>query len=555
MAKAAKKTKLTSLSEIYAYFRQNQTPITFLSPTPYNILGLGRWINKFEYINFFDSFDGTHPKIVVPREHGPHEFRSIEDVNNYLLRHKEVRARLKERGPGLLLLVMFDEETEFLAGELGLKIALPPAKLRKHIDSKITTTQLGNEAGIQSAPNILGKAKTYEELLRPRRRGEAGPRPRRPDALRRFRPHHLLHQVRGRLVHPRGRPRRRKTSRSCAASTICPAPSRRWRRATAPWWGRCRPTSPALPKSPPTRAAGAAMTCSPAASRQERKAVTEMAQKLGDQLYKAGYKGAFCMDFLIDTDTREVYLGEINPRISGASPMTNLITSTYGGCPIYMFHLLEFMDVDWELDLAKVQERWSEFDNWSQLILKYPVDRVEMITKAPSSGIYRMDANGAIKLVRKSIDWFVVSDEDEAFYLRVYTAGDYRYHGADLGILVSRGRFQTDDRQLTDRAKAWVKAINGEFESIAVTGSSAPAPPPDACREQDVLANYFTKLRRTGKVLHIGGRSLIDTAWRGQRAEAVEVAGVETLFINREIGGPVAESLAHLAKPANAALA
>ena len=56
-----------------------------------------------------------------------------------------------------------------------------------------------------------------------------------------------------------------------------------------------------------------------------------------------------------------------------------------------MFHLLEFMDVEWELDLSKVQERWAEFDNWSQLILKYPVDRVEMITKAPSSGIYRMD--------------------------------------------------------------------------------------------------------------------------------------------------------------------
>ena len=36
---------------------------------------------------------------------------------------------------------------------------------------------------------------------------------------------------------------------------------------------------------------------------KERKAVTEMAQKLGNQLYKAGYKGAFCMDFLIDTDT------------------------------------------------------------------------------------------------------------------------------------------------------------------------------------------------------------------------------------------------------------
>ena len=80
--------------------------------------------------------------------------------------------------------------------------------------------------------------------------------------------------------------------------------------------------------------------------------------------------------------------------------------------------------------------------------------------------------------MRKSIDWFLVSDEDEAYYLRVYTAGDYRYHGADLGILVSRGRFQTDDRKLTPRAKAWVKAINAEFAAIPVTGTLVPEPPP-----------------------------------------------------------------------------
>ena len=66
---------------------------------------------------------------------------------------------------------------------------------------------------------------------------------------------------------------------------------------------------------------------------KERADVRRMAQKLGDRLYKEGYRGAFCMDFLIDTDTREVYLGELNPRISGASPMTHLVTSTYGGVP------------------------------------------------------------------------------------------------------------------------------------------------------------------------------------------------------------------------------
>ena len=57
-----------------------------------------------------------------------------------------------------------------------------------------------------------------------------------------------------------------------------------------------------------------------------------MAPKLGDTLYAHGYRGVFCVDFLVETGTGEVYLGEINPRISGASPLTNLLTSKYGGC-------------------------------------------------------------------------------------------------------------------------------------------------------------------------------------------------------------------------------
>ena len=80
------------------------------------------------------------------------------------------------------------------------------------------------------------------------------------------------------------------------------------------------------------------------------------------------------MDFLVDTDTGEVYLGEINPRISGASPLTNLLTSTYGGVPLFLFHLLEFMDVEWEIDLKKLQKRWEGFDEWSQLMLKHTGD-------------------------------------------------------------------------------------------------------------------------------------------------------------------------------------
>ena len=477
MAKGKAARKLNSLTDIYAFFRENQKPITFLSPTPYNLLGLGRWINKFEYINYFDSFDGNHPKISVPREHGPHEFRSIEDVNNYLLRHKEVRARLKERGPGYLLLVMFDEETEALARELGQKIALPPAKLRKHIDSKITTTKLGNAAGIASAPNTMGRAKSFRELMTLATAARLGSdlvvqTPYGDSGRTTFfiKSEADWNKNEADLVKEQLKVMRRINHLPGTVEAVAT------KHGTLV--GPMQTDITGFSEVTPYKGGWCGNDVFTGGMEKERKAVIRMAQKLGDQLYKAGYKGAFCMDFLIDTDTGKVYLGEINPRISGASPMTNLITSTYGGCPVYMFHLLEYMGVDWDIDLSKVQERWAEFDNWSQLILKYPQDKVEMITKAPSSGIWRMNKDGEISLVRKSIDWFLVSGEDEAFYLRVYTAGDYRYHGADMGILVSRGRFQSDDRKLLPRARQWVNAIYKQFDGVPVSGSSAPIPPP-----------------------------------------------------------------------------
>ncbi len=471
---ARRRPKLTTLSEIYAYFRRNETPIWMVSPTCYNLLGLGRWINRFEYINFFDSFDGTHPKVTVPREHGPHEFRSIEDVNNYLLRHREVREKVQSRGAGLMLLVMFDEETEQLAKGLGLKIALPRCKLRKHVDSKIVTTRIGNDAGIASAPNVMGRAKTYAELKALAAKARLG------DNLVVQTPYGdsgrttffvkseaewqtCAEKVRGEEL------KVMKYIRHLPGTVEAVAT----RHGTLV--GPVQTDITGFEEITPYKGGWCGNDLFTGGLESERRQVLTMARKLGGQLYKEGYKGAFCMDFLIDTDTRKVYLGEINPRISGASPLTNLVTSTYGGCPIFLFHMLEFMDVEWEVDLDKVQKRWAEFDNWRQLVLKWPGEEVEMIAKAPASGIWRMGDDGEISLVRKSIDWFLVSGEHEAFYLRVYTAGDYRYHGADMGILVSRGRMQTDDRKLKPRARAWAAAIHRQFACVPVP-SSAPAP-------------------------------------------------------------------------------
>jgi hypothetical protein len=74
---------LRGISDLRGFFRTNQTPIYFISPTAFNLLGIDRWVRRFHYVNYFDSFDGGHPCVFVPARRPHDEFSSIEDVCNY----------------------------------------------------------------------------------------------------------------------------------------------------------------------------------------------------------------------------------------------------------------------------------------------------------------------------------------------------------------------------------------------------------------------------------------------------------------------------------------
>ena len=177
----------------------------------------------------------------------------------------------------------------------------------------------------------------------------------------------------------------------------------------------------------------------------------------------------------------EMYLGELNPRVTGASSMTNVTAVAYGDMPLFLFHLLEFMDVDYEIDVDELNDGWAQpgaIDEWSQFILKDTADKVELIMEAPQLG----DLAARPGRPRRhplpcaaTTDWHTVASEDEAFYLRIAQKGGYRYPGADIGILVTRGRLQTDEHELTDRARAWIDGIKRQF-ATAPLPASGPVP-------------------------------------------------------------------------------
>jgi hypothetical protein len=202
---------------------------------------------------------------------------------------------------------------------------------------------------------------------------------------------------------------------------------------------------------------------------------------MGERLRAEGYRGYFELDFLADAATGDMYLGELNPRVTGASSITNVTAVAYGDMPLFLFHLLEFMDVDYEIDVDELNERWSHpwgIDSWTQFILKQTDPAVESITRAPASGIWRM-AGGGISFLRRDTDWHSISEEDEAFYLRIAAQGGYRYPGADLGILVARGQFMDEEHELLDRARRWIDGIQGQFVSEPIPPSAQPALAPE----------------------------------------------------------------------------
>jgi hypothetical protein len=107
-------------------------------------------------------------------------------------------------------------------------------------------------------------------------------------------------------------------------------------------------------------------------------------------------------------------------------------------------------------------------------VIKHTDDSIDLLSQAPATGIWRMNDDGSVVYDRFDYHRRAVESEKEAFFLRILKSGDYRYEGADLGILVTRGRAMDAKFQLTDRSKAWINGIRRHFQARPLTAAAPP---------------------------------------------------------------------------------
>ena len=465
--------KLSTLSDIRNHFHKSEVPTYFVSATPFNLLGMDEWVRDFTFINYIDCFDGSHPSVFVPRPKPHPVFQSIEEINNYLLTHEDVVSLIKRKAPkgrgsrGDIALLFFDEETEAICKKLGLRICFPSARLRTQMDNKLMTTRIGNEAGVRSVPNALAKVDGYKRLMATAKRHRLGAKlvvqtafgdsghttffisserdyGKHAEEIEREKEVKIMKRVR------------------CRGSALEACVTRHGTLV-----GPLMTELVGFKELTPYKGGWCGNEVFADAFPQKvRDFARRSAFKIGEALRKRRYRGYFELDFLTDLDSGEVYLGEMNPRITGASSMTNLAAFAHADAPLFLFHLLEFSGVPFDLDVAELNARWSDADNiddWSQIVIKHTGDKIEPIKAAPKSGVWELDDAGGVHFVRQQTHRRTVRREDRAFFLRIAKDGDWFYEGADLGILVTRGRLMTKGFQLTGRAKAWIQGIRDQY--------------------------------------------------------------------------------------------
>ena len=465
-----KKEVLNGISEIRRFFYRNEKPIYFISATNFNLLGADEWVRNFKFICYIECFDGAHPNVFAPQEDLPHEeFTSIEDINNYLLEHKEVVDYIRKRGKGgKAMFLMFDEKTEKLAKKNKLEVCFPPAKMRSFLDNKVNTNRIAEKAGVACVPYVLTKIESYKDLCVKSKKlgtdlviqlpfGDSGHTTYFIDDEKSYLKH--SEDIEGedevkvmKRINCRG-----AAIEACVTqhgTIVAPLMTELvgFKELTPYKGGWCGNEIYANAFTP-----------------KIRKLANKYTQLFGDQLRKEGYKGYFELDYLIDQDNGEIYLGELNPRVTGASSITNHAVFALADIPLFMFHLMEWMDQPYKINVKEINKRWAKeenIDDWCQLVIKYTDEEVLKVTQAPKSGIWRINSDGQFVYDRMDTHRRAIENENEAFFLRITREGDYLYEGADMGILVLRGRLMTDDFQLKDRAKQWIKEIKSQYVAV-----------------------------------------------------------------------------------------
>jgi len=113
--------------------------------------------------------------------------------------------------------------------------------------------------------------------------------------------------------------------------------------------------------------------------------------KIGNYFAKQGYKGIFGIDFVLDKKRNILYVTECNPRLLGSSPTLDMILVSEGKPPITAFHILEYMSIDYKIDVKEINQLLRQKKEGAHMMLHNLSGKWAQSHKEIKAGVYRLN--------------------------------------------------------------------------------------------------------------------------------------------------------------------
>ena len=168
------------------------------------------------------------------------------------------------------------------------------------------------------------------------------------------------------------------------------------------------------------------------------------ALEIGARLQQLGYRGIFSVDCLVDHDDN-VFVLEVNPRLTGMTPLVTALYREGKDIPFYLLHMLEAAGMDYDITDDYVDPQPPE---GSLLVLHSLQNTAVNILESPASGVY--DVNSTKKLAKQSR--LSVGEPNKQMLVQQYTPPGFKIKpGGRLMTLLLNGRVtDEEDRLLPD---------------------------------------------------------------------------------------------------------
>lgn len=187
-----------------------------------------------------------------------------------------------------------------------------------------------------------------------------------------------------------------------------------------------------------------------------------IAKKLGQYMFKKGYRGMFGLDLMIDADD-QVWPVECNARYTAAFPVYCMIQRLYKEIPFDALHLAEHLDINYQIDLDKLQQLYRRPKTGAQLVMRNQTRKTVMVKGAVKGGVYQFK-QGKLVWRRPGFSLQDLRTRDELCLVdRAAIQGRILKPGERLVRVLFKDKIAVSSNQLTDWASQACQAVYRKY--------------------------------------------------------------------------------------------